>query len=195
VSESLPAEQGILSRPLPCVAAEMHGSFAGKANLLPMQQSRATTPPERQRPAKMAGRSGVSSHVNSAAEPPTSDSHRCPANSELLQCGISLEHERSDGYVVHRSNAVPDRAVCFLGRFLPKLGGALAPPFFCVTSRPSGGKAPSQRKTAWATARCAPIAAVGMTFPLCGQDPRSPQGSPRNETAEAPTHVDHLAPG
>src|SRR5262245_40035542 len=35
-------------------------------------------------------------------------------------------------YFVHCSNAIPDRAVCFLGRFLPKLGGAtLAPPFSC----------------------------------------------------------------
>ena len=42
----------------------------------------------------------------------------------MLRCEISLAHERLITYIVHRSNAVPDRAVCFLGRFLPKLGGA-----------------------------------------------------------------------
>jgi hypothetical protein len=41
------------------------------------------------------------------------------------------------GYFVHRSNTVTDRAVCFLGRFLPKLGGASAPPsFFCGFADP-----------------------------------------------------------
>src|SRR5450631_1203439 len=42
----------------------------------------------------------------------------------MLHCGMSLVDERSSSYVVHRSNAAPGRAVCFLGRFLPKLGGA-----------------------------------------------------------------------
>jgi len=102
-------------------------------------------------PPKMAGRSAVSSHLNSAAEPPTGRSRGCPADLALLQCSILLEHERSDSYIVRRSNAVSHRDVCFLGRFLPKLGGALAPPFFCVTSTPGGGAI--QRKTAWAAAR------------------------------------------
>ena len=39
-------------------------------------------------------------------------------------------------YIVHRSNAVLDRAVCFLGRFLPKLGGAAsAANFFHAPAR------------------------------------------------------------
>jgi hypothetical protein len=41
-----------------------------------------------------------------------------------LHCKMTLELDSSHCYVVHRSNAVIDRAVCFLGRFLPKLGGA-----------------------------------------------------------------------
>src|SRR5436309_313999 len=37
------------------------------------------------------------------------------------------------------SNAVvSDRAVCFLGRFLPELGGARAPPFFHVHRQQDG---------------------------------------------------------
>src|SRR3954451_2756868 len=37
------------------------------------------------------------------------------------------------------SNAVvSDRAVCFLGRFLPELGGARAPPFFHVHRQQEG---------------------------------------------------------
>ncbi len=39
---------------------------------------------------------------------------------------------------MHRSNAVIDRAVCFLGRFLPKLGGAMCSAFF------SGGSLAAQ---------------------------------------------------
>jgi hypothetical protein len=35
-------------------------------------------------------------------------------------------------YFVHRSNAIRDRAVCFLGRFLPKLGGATGTAFFLL---------------------------------------------------------------
>ena len=51
----------------------------------------------------------------------------------MLQCGIGLDRGAGLAYFVRRSNAVPDRAVCFLGRFLPKLGGApKAPPFLCV---------------------------------------------------------------
>ena len=42
----------------------------------------------------------------------------------MLHCEKSLARKRPISYIVHRSNAVPDRAVCFLGRFLPKLGGA-----------------------------------------------------------------------
>jgi hypothetical protein len=42
----------------------------------------------------------------------------------MLHCEKSLACEQPIAYIVHRSNAVPDRAVCFLGRFLPKLGGA-----------------------------------------------------------------------
>ena len=38
---------------------------------------------------------------------------------------------------MHRSNTVTDRAVCFLGRFLPKLGGASAPPSFFGRVRPN----------------------------------------------------------
>ena len=41
-----------------------------------------------------------------------------------MHCKKSLAYERPVVYVVRRSNAVTDRAVCFLGRFLPKLGGA-----------------------------------------------------------------------
>jgi hypothetical protein len=49
----------------------------------------------------------------------------------MLQCKISLAYERPIIYIVHRSNAVTDRAVCFLGRFLPKLGGShKEPPSF-----------------------------------------------------------------
>jgi len=33
-------------------------------------------------------------------------------------------------YLLRRSDAVLDRAVCFLGRFLPKLGGAFGAAFF-----------------------------------------------------------------
>jgi hypothetical protein len=40
---------------------------------------------------------------------------------------------------VHRSNTVTDRAVCFLGRFLPKLGGASAPPLFLSNRADSQG--------------------------------------------------------
>ena len=42
----------------------------------------------------------------------------------MLRCKKSLQPNDSAAYVVHRSNAAPGRAVCFLGRFLPKLGGA-----------------------------------------------------------------------
>jgi len=44
---------------------------------------------------------------------------------------------------VHRSNAVADRAVCFLGRFLPKLGGTLGvPPFLSRAGERVGQFAP-----------------------------------------------------
>ena len=38
-------------------------------------------------------------------------------------------------YIVHRSNAAPGRAVCFLGRFLPKLGGATSAAIFLPMRR------------------------------------------------------------
>jgi hypothetical protein len=53
----------------------------------------------------------------------------------LLRCKKLLALHPPAGYIVHRSNTVTDRAVCFLGRFLPKLGGASAPPFFCQRRR------------------------------------------------------------
>ena len=39
----------------------------------------------------------------------------------MVHCEKSLAHQRPIAYVVHRSNAALGRAVCFLGRFLPKL--------------------------------------------------------------------------
>jgi hypothetical protein len=48
----------------------------------------------------------------------------------MLQREKSLADKRSIAYIVHRSNAALGRAVCFLGRFLPKLGGTKVPPIF-----------------------------------------------------------------
>jgi hypothetical protein len=48
----------------------------------------------------------------------------------MLHCEESIAYERARTYVLHRSNAAPGRAVCFLGRFLPKLGGAACAAFF-----------------------------------------------------------------
>src|SRR5437868_709285 len=67
----------------------------------------------------------------------------------MLRCDKSLVGERSRGYVVHRSNAAPGRAVCFLGRFLPKLGGASCAAIFCF---PKGSGA-FKRET-WRTRAC-----------------------------------------
>ena len=55
----------------------------------------------------------------------------------MLRCKISLACKRPIAYVVHRSNAVPDRAVCFLGRFLPKLGGATSVAIFLRAAQPA----------------------------------------------------------
>ena len=63
----------------------------------------------------------------------------------MLRCKISLACKRPIAYVVHRSNAVPDRAVCFLGRFLPKLGGATSVAIFLpVSVRGEGTGSPCQ---------------------------------------------------
>jgi hypothetical protein len=59
---------------------------------------------------------------------------KLPNKKALVQCKKLLARYGGPGYIVHRSNAVTDRAVCFLGRFLPKLGGASAPPSFFVQS-------------------------------------------------------------
>ena len=50
----------------------------------------------------------------------------------MVHCKIPLACERPAHYVVHRGNADPDCVVCFLGRFLPKLGGAPVHRFFLV---------------------------------------------------------------
>jgi len=50
-------------------------------------------------------------------------------------------------YVVHRSNAVLDRAVCFLGRFLPKLGGATSAAIFLSALRVDGEVAAGSQPT------------------------------------------------
>jgi hypothetical protein len=49
---------------------------------------------------------------------------------ECCTAKYRLRTNDSSAYVVHRSNAAPGRAVCFLGRFLPKLGGAASAAFF-----------------------------------------------------------------
>jgi hypothetical protein len=53
----------------------------------------------------------------------------------MLHRKKALASRQEPIYVVHRSNAVLDRAVCFLGRFLPKLGGAKSAAFFFTDLR------------------------------------------------------------
>jgi hypothetical protein len=56
---------------------------------------------------------------------------------ECCTANYHLQTNDSIAYVVHRSNAAPGRAVCFLGRFLPKLGGAASAAIFCLAQRPA----------------------------------------------------------
>jgi hypothetical protein len=54
-----------------------------------------------------------------------------PSFRECCTAKYYLRPNDSVAYVVHRTNAAPGRAVCFLGRFLPKLWRCRkAPPFF-----------------------------------------------------------------
>jgi hypothetical protein len=48
----------------------------------------------------------------------------------MLRRENSLAHKRGAAYILQRSNAASGRAVCFLGRFLPKLGGATCAAIF-----------------------------------------------------------------
>ena len=59
--------------------------------------------------------------------------------SSFRECCIAkypLQPNDSAAYLVHRSNAAPGRAVCFLGRFLPKLGGAASTAIFSLGAAP-----------------------------------------------------------
>jgi len=71
---------------------------------------------------------------------------------------------------VHRSNAVADRAVCFLGRFLPKLGGTLGCRLFFPEPRSAAAsrRVPDQPRKRMATIhrRC-------TTCPIAGETGRS----------------------
>ena len=56
-------------------------------------------------------------------------SQTCPQQSGR-DCGVGVAAVALLTYLLRRSDAVPDRAVCFLGRFLPKLGAAFGAAFF-----------------------------------------------------------------
>jgi hypothetical protein len=79
----------------------------------------------------------------------------------MLHREESVAYKRVNAYLLHRSNAALGRAVCFLGRFLPKLGGAACAAIFLsdhsVQKRFPGGHAPAilrrQCKTAVERAR------------------------------------------
>jgi hypothetical protein len=55
---------------------------------------------------------------------------------ECCTAKYPLRPNDSAAYLVHRSNAAPGRAVCFLGRFLPKLGGAASTAIFLLGAGP-----------------------------------------------------------
>jgi len=74
----------------------------------------------------------------------------------MVKLDMLVNDEPMDAFscIVHRSKAVTPG--CFLGRFLPKLGGAFqAPPFFCQSpvgpfpcpTRGTGGSACGQCRT------------------------------------------------
>ena len=58
---------------------------------------------------------------------------------ECCTAKYPLRPNDSAAYLVHRSNAAPGRAVCFLGRFLPKLGGAASTATFLLGAAPGSG--------------------------------------------------------
>jgi hypothetical protein len=73
---------------------------------------------------------------------------------ECCTAKYPLRPNDSAAYLVRRSNAAPGRAVCFLGRFLPKLGGATSTAIFL---RPrSGSPDPVQRSANVPAARARP---------------------------------------
>ena len=55
---------------------------------------------------------------------------------ECCTAKYPLREDDSAAYLVHRSNAALGRAVCFLGRFLPKLGGAASTAIFLLGAAP-----------------------------------------------------------
>jgi hypothetical protein len=55
---------------------------------------------------------------------------------ECCTAKYPLRPNDSAAYLVRRSNAAPGRAVCFLGRFLPKLGGAASTATFLLSAGP-----------------------------------------------------------
>jgi hypothetical protein len=58
-------------------------------------------------------------------------SQTCPQH-PVLHRGMGIAPAALLTYFLQCSNAVPSCGVCFLGRFLPKLGGSHGPPFSCV---------------------------------------------------------------
>jgi hypothetical protein len=57
----------------------------------------------------------------------------------MPRCEIPLVDEGISAYRLRRNNVAPSRAVCFLRRFLPKLGGAAGTAIFLLGVSVAGG--------------------------------------------------------
>jgi len=77
----------------------------------------------------------------------------------MLRCRMNLGAPTVLTYFLRCSSLVPEPVVCFLGRFLPKLGGASGAAFFWVAlvewlaAWARGGDRPSGRTPATADCR------------------------------------------